>query len=107
MPLTKRVRAGVLLYALLISAIFALVLNLYLGAVLANHQQNQALSQTSQAYLMADLAKSQEEETGQLNFEQGQVTYQTKGDKRQVTVSLDGRTYQFEFLQKPKDKKQE
>lgn len=50
MILQKRLRAGVLIYALLMAAIFILLLQFYLDRVVANQRQNKALEQNSLAW---------------------------------------------------------
>ena len=55
MLLKKQVKGGVLLYALLLLAIFSLVLQFYLHRQLASGQLTQAAREQATAYLMAQL----------------------------------------------------
>lgn len=62
MLLKKRVKAGILLYALLMLAVFSLLLQFYLTYQRAEAHLLVANRQTTQAYLMAHMTKSQVEE---------------------------------------------
>lgn len=101
MILQKRLRAGVLIYALLMAAIFILLLQFYLDRVVANQRQNKALEQNSQAYLIAQLVKEQANQpSGQMTFEQGQASYHKDGKLLSVKVSLsDGASYSYDFVE--------
>ena len=55
--LMRQVRAGILLYAMLMAAIFALLLQFYLGRVVASERQHQAQLKHAQAYLMAEISR--------------------------------------------------
>lgn len=61
MLLKKRVKAGILLYALLMLAIFSLLLQFYLTYQRAEAHLLVANRQTTQAYLMAHMTKQQVE----------------------------------------------
>ncbi|TCD45514.1 hypothetical protein D3X11_06970 [Streptococcus sp. X16XC17] len=63
MILQKRLKAGILLYALLMLSIFTLFLQFYLQTQIARAHNSRALKESSQAYVMAlwtveDLTKS-------------------------------------------------
>lgn len=100
MLLTKKVKAGVLLYALLMSAIFALLLQFYLGRVLATQRQSQAQLLSSQAQLMAQMTREMAEQVdGQLSFVQGSSSYHKQGEHLLVKVRLKhGQVYNYTFL---------
>lgn len=102
MLLTKKVRAGVLLYALLMSAIFALLLQFYLGRVLATQRQSQVQLLSSQAQLMAQMTREMAEQTeGQLTFAQGNTSYHEQGQYLLVKVKLkQGLVYDYTFPSK-------
>lgn len=55
MPLQRKVRAGVLLYALLMLAVFSVLLQFYLNRQVAESQLMQANQAATRAYLMAEL----------------------------------------------------
>lgn len=96
----KKVEAGILLYALLMVAIFSLVLAFYLNRQVAT-QRNLVLEREKvAAYALASL--SQKEGTSS-NIGTSQV--KAEGDVTKVQVELKtGRTYQFSF---PKGKEEE
>lgn len=105
MLLTKRLRAGILLYALFMAAIFALFLQFYVGRLQASHQVRQALYHQTQASLMAEMTKSQAEKaSGNYQFDQGTTSYHRKDDQLTVTVNLrSGQSYRYDFLVQFKD----
>lgn len=111
MLLTRRLRAGILLYALFMAAVFALFLQFYVNRVRASHQVRQALYHQTQASLMAELTKAQAEKaSGSYQFDQGTTSYHRKDDQLTVTVNLrSGQSYRYDFLvqPKPEDKKKE
>ncbi|WP_161981022.1 competence type IV pilus minor pilin ComGG [Streptococcus sp. S784/96/1] len=106
MLLKKKVKAGVLLYALLMSAIFALLLQFYLGRVQAAERQNHVQLSAAKAYLIAQLTVDEaDEKSGALTFNQGRSTWKRKGDKLEVSVILsDGHVYRYDFI-KAEEKK--
>lgn len=59
MLLRKRVKGGVLLYALLMLAIFSLLLQFYLNRQAAHHTNLLAQREASQAFIMAQLVKEE------------------------------------------------
>lgn len=90
--LKKEVKAGILLYALLMAAIFALLLQFYLGRVVASERQRQAQIKSAQAYLMAEISKDLvKDDSGQYQFDKGLVTYQHKDDVLVETVTLESK----------------
>ena len=104
--LKRQVKAGILIYALLMAAIFALLLQFYLGRVVAMERQHQAQLSASQAYLIAvvtkDLAK---ENTGYFNFKQGIANYIFQDNQLRVAVKTSNRqefNYVFQNVQKEK-----
>ncbi|MGT2829059.1 competence type IV pilus minor pilin ComGG [Streptococcus hillyeri] len=100
MLLKKKVRAGVLLYALLMSAIFALLLQFYLGRVQAAERQNHVQLSAAKAYLIAQLTVDDaDEKSGALTFNQGRSTWKRRGEKLTISVTLpDGYVYQYDFV---------
>lgn len=106
MLLKKKVRAGVLLYALLMSAIFALLLQFYLGRVQAAERQNHVQLSAAKAYLIAQLTVDEaDEKSGALTFNQGRSTWKRRGEKLTISVTLpDGYVYQYDFV-KTEDKR--
>lgn len=104
--LRRQVKAGILLYALLMAAIFALLLQFYLGRVVASERQHQAQIKSSQAYLMAEMSKDlADEETGQCQFDKGTVSYHYKDKLLVETVTLDSKEeFQYTFYLPKKEK---
>lgn len=104
--LKRQVKAGILIYALLMAAIFALLLQFYLGRVVAMKRQHQAQLSASQAYLMAELTKDlAKEDTGHLTFDQGVTDYNFQDNRLQVVVKLPNQQefdYVFQRAQKEK-----
>ena len=104
----KKVKGGVLLYALLMAAIFSLLLQFYLHRQVANHQIFQASTERREALAMAQLSqKKLEQDKGIVTFDKGKVTYQRKDRSLKIVVeTTSGSTYQYEeTLVKPAEKK--
>lgn len=99
MLLKKKVKGGILLYALLMSAVFALVLQFYLGRVVAMERQQSAQLLSTKAYLMAQMTKQVADKLeGKVSFEQGQATYEAKGGVMTVNVLLkNGQSFSYDF----------
>lgn len=96
----KKVRAGVLLYALFMAAVFSLVLQFYLNREVANQQNFLLNKERTIAYAMATLTKEQaKEKAGEGVFQQGKTSYQIKDKECLVESQLSsGRTYHFRFV---------
>lgn len=96
----KKVEAGILLYALLMVAVFSLVLAFYLNRQVAT-QRNLVLEREKvAAYALASLSQKE-------GVSSNIGTSQTKGDGDLTKVQVElktGRTYQFSF---PKGKEEE
>ncbi|EMP69587.1 competence type IV pilus minor pilin ComGG [Streptococcus ratti] len=99
MHLMKKVKAGVLLYALLMAAIFSLLLQFYLNRVLVTQRQNQLQLSASQAYLIAELTQDlAKENSGQFTFNYGSSIYQKENQKILIEVHLkSGQSYRYHF----------
>ncbi|WP_455679453.1 competence type IV pilus minor pilin ComGG [Streptococcus sp.] len=102
----RQVKAGILLYALLMAAIFALLLQFYLGRVVASERQHQAQLKSAQAYLMAEMSKNlADEESGQCQFDKGTVSYHYNDKILVETVTLDSKEeFQYTFYLPKKEK---
>lgn len=101
MLLKKRVKGGVLIYALLMSAVFTLLLQFYLSRLVAAQEQIVAMEASNKAYLMAHLTqKNRLEARGQLQFSEGHSLYEEKQEQLLVTVALKtGQTFTYRFPQ--------
>ncbi|MBJ8350200.1 competence type IV pilus minor pilin ComGG [Streptococcus zalophi] len=100
MLLKKKVKAGILIYALLISAIFAMLLQFYLGRIVASQRQHQAQISQSQSYLMAQMtARIASKDKGQLIFKEGQTSYEKTKENISIQVQLTNQqTFSYTFL---------
>ena len=93
----KKVKAGVLLYAVTIAAIFSLLLQFYLNRQVANHRDYALNKEKLVAFAMAKRTKDKvEQESGEQTFNLGQVSYQNK--KTSLTTVVRTPNSQYEFL---------
>ncbi|WFM80003.1 competence type IV pilus minor pilin ComGG [Streptococcus pluranimalium] len=109
MLLKKRLKAGVLLYALLMAAVLSLLLNVYTQRLKAAYRIQEAQLVSSQAYLLAELAKPLAKEvSGEILFDKGRVVYQFHGDTLEMIVTTNQQEFTYQFLKEapplPKDK---
>ena len=92
----KKVRAGVLLYALVMSGIFSLLLQFYLNRQVAHHQDYVLNKEKLVAYAMAKRTyEKANSESGQQSFDAGKATY--RNDQKGFTTIVDTGKNQFEF----------
>ena len=109
----KKVKAGVLLYAVTIAAIFSLLLQFYLNRQVANHRDYALNKEKLIAFAMAKRTKDKvEQESGEQAFNLGQVSYQNKKTSLVTTVHTPKSQYEFIFLsvkikEEKTDKKEE
>ena len=94
----KKVKAGVLLYAVTIAAIFSLLLQFYLNRQVAHYQDYALNKEKLIAFAMAKRTKDKvEQESGEQVFNLGQVSYQNKKIGLVTTVRTDKSQYEFLF----------
>ena len=103
----KKVRAGVLLYAVTIAGIFSLLLQFYLNRQVAHHQDYALNKEKLLAFAMAKRTyEKASSESGQQSFNAGKATY--RNDQKGFTAIVDIGKNQFEFrfppLKKTDDK---
>ena len=103
----KKVRAGVLLYAVTIAGVFSLLLQFYLNRQVAHHQDYALNKEKLVAYAMAKRTYERaSSESGQQSFDLGKATY--SNDQKGFTAIVDTGKNQFEFrfppLKKTDDK---
>ena len=103
----KKVRAGVLLYAVTIAGIFSLLLQFYLNRQVAHHQDYALNKEKLLAFAMAERTyEKASSESGQQSFNAGKTTY--RNDQKGFTTIVDTGKNQFEFrfppLKKTDDK---
>jgi len=93
----KKVKAGVLLYAVTVAAIFSLLLQFYLNRQVAHHRDYALNKEKLIAFAMAKRAKDKvDKESGEQTFNLGQVSYQNK--KTSLTTVVRTSKSQYEFL---------
>ena len=91
----QKVKAGIMLYALFMAAVFSLLLQFYLHRQTANHRNFTLNRERIQAYAMALLAN---ENSKQREFDKGYVRDQKSEKELILTVTMNtGRRYQFRF----------
>ena len=103
----KKVRAGVLLYAITVAGIFSLLLQFYLNRQVAHHQDYALNKEKLIAFAMAKrIYEKASSESGQQSFNAGKTTY--RNDQKGFTTIVDTGKNQFEFrfppLKKTDDK---
>ena len=103
----KQIEAGILLYALFMSAVFSLLLQFYLNRQVAERRLLLASQHRIQAYTQAQLAGDtwdREEKT--MTFSTGRVDLEEKSGFANVRSHLqDGTIYHFTFALPPREKK--
>ena len=93
----KKVKAGVLLYAVTMAAIFSLLLQFYLNRQVAHHRDYALNKEKLIAFAMAKRTKDKaEQESGEQVFNLGQVSYQNK--KTGLVTRFRTPKSQYEFL---------
>ena len=94
----KKVKAGVLLYAVTIAAIFSLLLQFYLNRQVAHYQEYALNKEKLVAFAMAKRTKDKvDKESGEQVFNLGQVSYQKKKTGLVTTVRTPKSQYEFLF----------
>ena len=94
----KKVKAGVLLYAVTIAAIFSLLLQFYLNRQVAHHRDYALNKEKLIAFAMAKRTKDKvEQESGEQAFNLGQVSYQNKKTSLVTRVRTPKSQYEFIF----------
>ena len=94
----KKVKAGVLLYAVIMAAIFSLLLQFYLNRQVAHYQDYALNKEKLIAFAMAKRIKDKvDKESGEQAFNLGQVSYQNKKTSLVMTVRTPKSQYEFIF----------
>ena len=94
----KKVKAGALLYAVTMAAIFSLLLQFYLNRQVAHYQDYALNKEKLIAFAMAKRTKDKvEQESGEQVFNLGQVSYQNKKTGLVTTVRTPKSQYEFLF----------
>ena len=93
----QKVKAGVLLYAVTMAAIFSLLLQFYLNRQVAHYQDYALNKEKLIAFAMAKRAKDKvEQESGEQAFNLGQVSYQNT--KTNLVTKVRTQKNQYEFI---------
>ena len=109
----KKVKAGVLLYAVTMAAIFSLLLQFYLNRQVAHYQDYALNKEKLIAFAMAKRTKDKvDKESGEQVFNLGQVSYQNKKTNLVTRIRTPKRQYEFLFpsvkiKEEKRDKKEE
>ena len=109
----KKVKPGVLLYAVTMAAIFSLLLQFYLNRQVAHYQDYALNKEKLIAFAMAKRTKDKvDNESGEQTFNLGQVSYQNKKTSLVTTVHTPKSQYEFIFpsvkiKEEKRDKKEE
>ena len=94
----KKVKEGVLLYAVTMAAIFSLLLQFYLNRQVAYYQDYALNKEKLIAFAMAKRTKDKvEQESGEQVYNLGQVSYQNKKTSLVTTVRTPKSQYEFLF----------
>ncbi|EGF12536.1 competence protein ComGG [Streptococcus sanguinis] len=101
----KKVEAGILLYALLMAAVFSLLLQFYLNRQVSSQRLQLFNRERTEAYAMAVLTKATaKDDSGEMEFEQGKAVYRKKGKDLEISSRLSsGHSYSFTFVISKKD----
>ena len=94
----QKVKAGVLLYAVTMAAIFSLLLQFYLNRQVAHHKDFTLNKEKLVAFAMAKRSKDKaEQESGERVFNLGKVTYQNTKTGFATSVRMNKSNYEFLF----------
>ena len=101
----KKVEAGILLYALLMAAVFSLLLQFYLNRQVSSQRLQLFNMERTEAYAMAVLTKATaKDDSGEMEFEQGKAAYRKEGKELEISSRLSsGHAYSFTFVISKKD----
>lgn len=94
----QKVKAGVLLYAVTMAAIFSLLLQFYLNRQVAHHKDFALNKEKLATFAMAKRSKDKaEQESGERVFNLGKVTYQNTKTGFATSVRMNKGDYEFLF----------
>ena len=94
----KKVKAGVLLYALLMAAIFSLLLQFYLHRQVAERRILKTSQERLRAYALVQLAlekRKSDEKTSEIHLKSGVVQLQQDTDFLHAQAKMNGESYEF------------
>lgn len=92
MHLRSQVKAGVLLYSLLMASIFIIIVQVYIIQSNRLQVEHQAHLTIAKAYAMAEMTKSSrsDKQDGQISFNTGTVKYSNKNDQLHMQINVEG-----------------
>ena len=94
----QKVKAGVLLYAVTMAAIFSLLLQFYMNRQVAHHKDFALNKEKLAAFAMAKRSKDKvEQESGERVFNLGKVRYQNTKTGFATSVRMNKGNYEFLF----------
>ncbi|MBZ2086026.1 competence type IV pilus minor pilin ComGG [Streptococcus oralis] len=94
----QKVKAGVLLYAVTMAAIFSLLLQFYLNRQVSHHKDFALNKEKLAAFAMAKRSKDKvEQESGEQVFNLGKVRYQNTKTGFATSVRMNKGNYEFFF----------
>ena len=94
----QKVKAGVLLYAVAMAAIFSLLLQFYLNRQIAHHKDFALNKEKLAAFAMAKRSKDKvEQESGERVFNLGKVRYHNTKTGFATSVRMNKGNYEFLF----------
>lgn len=94
----QKVKAGVLLYAVTMAAIFSLLLQFYLNRQVAHHKDFALNKEKLAAFAMAKRSKDKvEQESGERVFNLGEVRYHNTKTGFATSVRMNKGNYEFLF----------
>ena len=94
----KKVKAGVLLYALLMAAIFSLLLQFYLHRQVAERRILKTSQERLRAYALVQLAlekRKSDEKTSEIHLKSGTVQLKKDTGFLHAQTEMDGESYEF------------
>ena len=94
----KKVKAGVLLYALLMAAIFSLLLQFYLHRQVAERRILKTSQDRLRAYALVQLAlekRKSDEKTSEIHLKSGTVQLKQDTGFLHAQAKMDGESYEF------------
>ena len=94
----KKVKAGVLLYALLMAAIFSLLLQFYLHRQVAERRILKTSQERLRAYALVQLAlekRKSDEKTSEIHLKSGTVQLKKDNGFLHAQAKMDGESYEF------------
>ena len=94
----KKVKAGVLLYALLMAAIFSLLLQFYLHRQVAERRILKTSQERLRAYALVQLAlekRKSDEKTSEIHLKSGTVQLKKDNGSLHAQAEMNGESYEF------------